>query len=145
MKALQDSTLNFTIDDIRRSMRYDIIVRYEPIQLGTWEDVQIIIERDGPVDPNGPCANSKPEYDRLWVQLPYHSRNSVAQPTVCLEKGKQYNVILQFRKFNSHMDTPTASILIDSVSMILRIHKINVQIYVCRQLEQIFFFLQDHC
>ncbi|XP_035719159.1 laminin subunit beta-1-like isoform X1 [Vespa mandarinia] len=115
MKALQDSTLNFTIDDIRRSMWYDIIVRYEPIQSGTWEDVQIIIERDEPVDLNGPCANSKPEYDRLWVQLPYNSRNSVAQPSVCLEKGKKYNVILQFRKFNSHVDTPTASILIDSI------------------------------
>lgn len=122
MKALQDSTLNFTIDGIRRSMWYDVIVRYEPVQSGTWEDVQIIIERDGPVDPNGLCANSKPEYDRLWVQLPYHSRNSVAQPFVCLEKDKQYNVIMQFGKFNSHIDTPTASILIDSVSLTLRIN-----------------------
>ncbi|KAI4494129.1 hypothetical protein M0802_009163 [Mischocyttarus mexicanus] len=124
MKALPDSTLNFTIDDIRRSMWYDIIVRYEPVQPGTWEDVQIIIERDRPVDPNGPCAQSKPEYDRLWVQLPYHARNSVAQPSVCLEKDKQYKVIMQFRKFNSHVDTPTASILIDSIIVKPRIDAI---------------------
>lgn len=115
MKALEGSILNFTIDDIRRSMWYDVIVRYEPVHPGVWEDVQIILERDSPPDPNGPCADWRPEYDRLWVQLPLRSRSAMAQPSICLEAGKRYNLLLQFRKFNSHVDTPLASILVDSV------------------------------
>jgi len=115
MKALEGSVLNFTIDDIRRSMWYDVIVRYEPVHPGVWEDVQVILERDSLPDPNGPCADWKPEYDHLWVQLPLRSRSAVAQPSVCLEAGKRYNLLLQFRKFNSHVDTPLASILVDSV------------------------------
>lgn len=115
MKALEGSVLNFTIDDIRRSMWYDVIVRYEPVHPGVWEQVQIILERDSLPDPNGPCADWRPEYDRLWVQLPLHSRSATAQPSICLEAGKRYNLLLQFRKFNSHVDTPLASILVDSV------------------------------
>ncbi|OAD54662.1 Laminin subunit beta-1 [Eufriesea mexicana] len=115
MKALEGSVLNFTIDDIRKSLWYDIIIRYEPIQVGSWENVQIIIERDGPVDPNGPCAEWRPEYDQLWAQLPLRSRSVVVQPSICLEAGKRYNVLLQFRKFNNHVDTPSASILVDSI------------------------------
>lgn len=115
MKALEGSVLNFTIDDIRRSMWYDVIVRYEPVHPGVWEDVQIILERDNPPDPNGPCADWRPEYDRLWAQLPLRSRSAMAQPSICLEAGKRYNLLLQFRKFNSHIDTPSASILVDSV------------------------------
>uniref|UniRef100_A0A348G671 Laminin subunit beta1 n=1 Tax=Odontomachus monticola TaxID=613454 RepID=A0A348G671_ODOMO len=115
MKVLEDSVLNFTIDDIRRSMWYDVIVRYEPVHHGAWNDVQIILERDGPPDPNGPCADWSPEYDRLWAQLPIRSRSTVAQPSVCLETGKRYNLVLQFRKFNGLTDTPSASILVDSI------------------------------
>jgi len=121
MKALEGSVLNFTIDDIRRSMWYDVIVRYEPIHPGVWEDVQIILERDSPPDPNGPCADWRPEQDRLRAQLPLRSRSATAQPAVCLEAGKRYNLLLQFRKFTSHMDTPSASILVDSVIYIILI------------------------
>ncbi|XP_014474368.1 PREDICTED: laminin subunit beta-1 [Dinoponera quadriceps] len=121
MKALEDSILNFTIDDIRRSMWYDVIVRYEPVHHGVWNDVQIILERDSPPDPNGPCADWTPEYDRLWAQLPIRSRSAVAQPSICLETGKRYNLVLQFRKFNGLPDTPSASILVDSVVLKPRI------------------------
>jgi len=116
MKALEGSVLNFTIDDIRRSMWYDVIVRYEPVHPGVWDDVQIILERDSPPDPNGPCADWRPEHDRLWAQLPLRSRSAVAQPFICLEAGKRYNLLLQFRKFNGHVDIPSASILVDSVT-----------------------------
>lgn len=115
MKALEGSMLNFTIDDVRKSLLYDIVIRYEPIQPGVWENVEIIIERNEPVDPEGPCADWKPEYDRLWAQLPVRSRSVVAQPSVCLEAGRRYNILLYFRKFNSLVDTPSASILVDSV------------------------------
>ncbi|XP_020296125.1 laminin subunit beta-1-like [Pseudomyrmex gracilis] len=113
MKALEGSMLNFTIDDIRRSMWYDVIIRYEPIYPGAWENVEIILERDSPPDSEGLCADRKT--DRLQAQLPLLSRSTIAQPSICLEAGKRYNLLLQFRNFNSHIDTPSASILVDSV------------------------------
>ena len=120
MKGLEGSTLNFTVGDIYRSMWYDIIVRYEPVHPGNWEDVQIVIERNEPVDPNGPCADWKPDNDRLWTQLPANSRSAVAIPSVCLEAGKQYTVLLTLRRFVGPTDTPSASILVDSVRKMLK-------------------------
>lgn len=124
MRVLEGSTLNFTIGDIRKSMEYDIIVRYEPVHPGVWEDVQIIVEREGPVDPDGPCAHWQPEDDRSWVQLPPNSRSAVSSSSVCLEAGKKYRILLQFKKFSSHMDTPSASILVDSIVLRPRIESI---------------------
>lgn len=117
MQAIEDSVLNFTVDDVQRTMWYDIIVRYEPKYPGTWDDAQIIIERDGPVDPDGPCADWRPEHDQLWVQLPTSQRSSVASPPVCLEAGKVYTVLLQLRKFAGPPESPTGTILIDSVGL----------------------------
>ncbi|XP_014221334.1 laminin subunit beta-1 isoform X1 [Trichogramma pretiosum] len=116
MQALEGSVLNFTIDNVKRSMWYDIIVRYEPKQhMGEWDDAQIAVERSEPIDPEGPCADWQPEYDKLWVQLSTSQRSSVAMPPVCLEAGKTYNVQLELRKFNGPADGPTPSILIDSI------------------------------
>uniref|UniRef100_A0ABD2X9T7 Laminin subunit beta-1 n=1 Tax=Trichogramma kaykai TaxID=54128 RepID=A0ABD2X9T7_9HYME len=116
MQALEGSVLNFTIDNVKRSMWYDIIVRYEPKQhMGEWDDAQIAVERSEPIDPEGPCADWQPEYDKLWVQLSTSQRSSVAMPPVCFEAGKTYNVQLELRKFNGPADGPTPSILIDSI------------------------------
>ena len=120
MQVLENSMLNFTIDDVRRSMWYDIVVRYEPKYGGTWDDAEIVIVRDGPPDPDGPCGpDYHPENDRLWVQLPTNQRSSVALPPVCLEAGKVYTVLLQIRKYAGPSDQPSASILIDSVSFFI--------------------------
>ncbi|XP_034940171.1 laminin subunit beta-1 isoform X2 [Chelonus insularis] len=125
MKALEGSTMNFTINDIRKSMWYDIIVRYEPVHPGVWEHVEIFIERDGPVDPDGPCADWRIDDDHLWVQLPDNSRSAVMTPAVCLEAGKVYKVLLTFRKFDPKGDpVPSAAILIDSIVLRPRIESI---------------------
>lgn len=105
MKALEGSVLNFTIDDIRRSMWYDVIVRYEPIHPGVWEDVQIILERDSPPDPNGPCADWRPEQDRLRAQLPLRSRSATAQPAVCLSSRHQVLVNCAVKNTNGIIAT----------------------------------------
>ena len=117
MKTSEGATMNFTVNDIRRSLWYDIVVRYESQQPGVWKDVEIIIERDGPVDPDGPCIYWRPEDDHLLVQLPHNSRSAVADPAVCLEAGKFYKIILQFNQFDGQVDSPTASILVDSVTL----------------------------
>ena len=35
-----------------------------------WKDVQVTVERPEPIDPNGPCGNSKPQDDVKSVSLP---------------------------------------------------------------------------
>ena len=115
MQALEGSVLNFTIDNVRKSLWYDILVRYEPKHYGSWDDAQMIIERDEPVDPNGPCADWYPDQDRLRVELPTNQRSSMASKPVCLEDGKTYTVLLELNKFNGPTDAGTPSVLVDSV------------------------------
>ncbi|XP_012252560.2 laminin subunit beta-1-like [Athalia rosae] len=120
MRAYEGSTLTFSVDDIPKTMEYDVVVRYEPEMPGAWEDVQILIERDGPVDPDGPCREWQPSDDRRLVQL-YPDRHSiVAIRNVCLEAGKRYTVHLNFKAFSARRDTPSASILVDSIALVPR-------------------------
>nr|CAD7401088.1 unnamed protein product [Timema cristinae] len=70
MRTFEDSKLEFIVDNIQTSMEYDIVIRYEPQLPGKWEDVRVIVERTGPVDQNGPCANSLPQDDIKITDLP---------------------------------------------------------------------------
>lgn len=115
VRVFEKSSLDFTIDDIMKSMEYDIVVRYEPEIGGVWENVQIVIERDGPVDADGPCANWRPSDDTLRLRLTPDMHSTVAIHNVCLESGKKYTVKLTFQAYNDRQETPQASILVDSV------------------------------
>ncbi|XP_063219684.1 laminin subunit beta-1 isoform X2 [Bacillus rossius redtenbacheri] len=124
MQMSENSDLEFTVDNIQTSMDYDIVVRYEPQLPGHWEDVQVVVERPGPVDQDGPCANSLPQDDVKRVSLPEGSRSVAVFPPVCLEAGKNYKIRLEFKHYRDQVDTPSASVLIDSVALIPRIESI---------------------
>lgn len=113
MKAFERSFIEFTVDDIKTSMDYEIVIRYEPQLPGTWEEVDVTLERPGPVDPNGPCNGQRD--DVMRVGLPSNSRSVTVSPPICLEAGRQYKVRLSFRRSNFDRDSPSASVLIDSV------------------------------
>ena len=57
---------------------------------------------------------------RRQVSLPSGARHAVVTPAVCLEAGKQYNLRLEFRSYDSSQDTPSASVLIDSITVVPR-------------------------
>lgn len=118
MKTNEGSNIDFIVDNIRTSMNYDLRMHYESNQPKTWDDVGITIVRPGPVDPNGPCAGMFPESDILRVQLPPHLRKVTAPHPICLEAGQTYNVRLDFNHYQRDRETPTASVLIDSVSIV---------------------------
>jgi len=101
---------------------------------GGWNDVKVIVKRPDPVDPEGPCAGITPEDDIKTVSLPsgnkficmlvkmlivciyvLGSRSVAVYPPACFEAGKPYQVVLQFRRHDPQIDSPTASILVDSV------------------------------
>ncbi|XP_048511148.1 laminin subunit beta-1-like [Athalia rosae] len=121
MRAFEGSSLEFVIDDVRKSMEYDVIVRYEPELPGLLEEADVSIRREEEVDPEGPCADWEPGYDELTVRIPANSRSAVAVPSVCLEEGKKYVVVLQFKKSFDRTSGPAASILVDSIVLMPRL------------------------
>ncbi|XP_055926474.1 laminin subunit beta-1-like [Argiope bruennichi] len=124
MRTFEGSHLEFDVTDIPQSLEYDIVIRYEPQLPGQWEEARVIIERPGPVEMNGPCANTIPQDDIKTVSLPSGQRYAVVYPPACLEKGKSYKVRLEFKHYDREIQTPSASVLVDSIAFIPRIDSI---------------------
>ena len=123
VRAVEDSSIEFTLDPVGQSMEYDVVIRYEPQLAGQWEDVRVILERPDAVDPDGPCANvgaaaGGTEISR--VSLPSGARHAVVYPPSCLEAGKRYKVRLEFKSYDTAQETPGASVLIDSITVVPR-------------------------
>uniref|UniRef100_A0A0P4W557 Laminin subunit beta-1 n=1 Tax=Scylla olivacea TaxID=85551 RepID=A0A0P4W557_SCYOL len=125
MRVFEGSYLEFDIENIETSMDYDFVIRYEPQFRGIWENVMVTIERPGPLDPNGPCANTRPTDDQMMINLPDSRRHVKLFPPVCLEAGKHYKVRIDFRRSNAHKDSPSASVLIDSIVLVPRVDSIS--------------------
>ncbi|KAH6921814.1 hypothetical protein HPB50_005331 [Hyalomma asiaticum] len=135
MQVHQDSYLEFDVPDIPTSMDYNIVFRYEPKLPQGWEEAIVTVDRPGPVDPNGPCANAILQDDRqvirfsagksmLFSELICSDRYVVVAPPVCLEKGRHYKVRVTFKQYDREVDTPSASILIDSMVLMPDINAI---------------------
>lgn len=118
MKTYENTGMEFEIDNVKTPMDYDIVIRYEPELNGDWENVEVVVERNEPVNPNGPCGNAILQDDVKSVRLPSTARAVKVHPPVCLEPGKKYKVHLKFYQFNNGTDNPSASILIDSIALI---------------------------
>lgn len=115
MKASEGSTIEFDINDIKTTALYDPVIRYEPLQNVDWDDAVLKIVRLKPIDATSLCSETRPEDDIKPFRLPVNSRSIVVAPPICFEAGEQYKVIIEFRRSQYGQDTPTASVLIDSV------------------------------
>lgn len=124
MRVYETNFLEFEVDNIQTSMEYDLVIRYEPQLPGRWEDVRVMVERPGAVDPFGPCANHNPSDDVLRTYLHSSNRHAVVKPPICLESNKSYKIRLEFRSYNPLVSTPSASLLIDSIALLPRIDQI---------------------
>lgn len=114
--------LTFTVDSVPQSMPYDVLVRYQTQARGDWEVARITLIRPDQIDPNGPCANSHPSYEeRVPFELSEYGTSVVALPSVCLERGKVYQVKLLFESHRQNENDPAAQILVDSISIIPQI------------------------
>ncbi|UYV80205.1 LAMB1 [Cordylochernes scorpioides] len=124
MRVQEGTHIEFDITDVPASMEYDIIIRYEPQLPGRWENVRIVLERPGPVDPSGPCAGTSAQEDVKTTTLPSGDRYVLVYSPSCLEKGKTYRIKLEFLHYNREVDTPSAFVLVDSIVLIPRVHSI---------------------
>lgn len=110
-------------------MNYDVVVRYSPQMKGDWEDIQTSVIRPDVYDPEGPCANSYPDYERdIHTTLSEYETSAVAMHDVCLETGKMYKIIVSFRRHDPYKDNGAAQILVDSVCLLFTI---DIEVITC--------------
>ncbi|XP_037816684.1 laminin subunit beta-1 [Lucilia sericata] len=131
IRVPENSELIITVDDIPRSMPYDVVIRYQSTSRGDWEDAFITLIRPDEVDPEGDCAAAVPPgssvYEsRVPFYLPDRERQVIALREVCLEAGKIYKFKIHFERRRHNEDNPTATIMIDSLTLIPRIELTSV-------------------
>ncbi|XP_041973348.1 laminin subunit beta-1 [Aricia agestis] len=124
MKVPESSTLVFRINDLKRSMDYNVLIRYEPQSNINWEEATIIVKRPYPIDPDSPCANVRPEDDTIYTTLPANSRSVLVQPAVCLEKDKEVEIRIYLGKQDRRSPNSRATVLIDSIVLVPSIDSI---------------------
>lgn len=108
--------MSFTVDNVPKTMNYDVQIRYSPQIRGNWEDVRISLIRPDAVGQDNECANINPweEQEKSLTMNEYES-SVVALHDLCLEEGKTYKFIVSFHRQSGHEANPKAQILIDSV------------------------------
>ncbi|XP_073827458.1 laminin subunit beta-1 [Musca autumnalis] len=131
IRVPENSELVMIVDDIPRSMPYDVLIRYQSTSRGDWEDAYITLIRPDEVDPEGDCADLVPPGSSVYesrVPFVLHDRDRqvIAMREVCLEAGKKYNFKIHFERRRHNEDNPTSTILIDSLTLIPRIELTSI-------------------
>ncbi|CAI4221000.1 unnamed protein product [Auanema sp. JU1783] len=108
--------LQFDVDNLQISQPYNIILRYDTARdpIG-WENVQITVSRPDSPDSSGRCADSDPSNDFLIARLHPGGRYVEVRPAVCLEKGVNYQVLVQFGEKRTGVPDRSAFGLVDSL------------------------------
>ncbi|BES91346.1 LamNT [Nesidiocoris tenuis] len=117
MRVYDTSTLEFEIDDLPKSMNYQMIVRYDKVpRHGTVECTATIERIDGMDDT---CSNASPT-EVYKYQLQSGSIYAISDDStpLCLEEGKLYKVTLTFKTDYNQVDSTPSPILIDSIVLI---------------------------
>ncbi|XP_068627747.1 laminin subunit beta-1 [Battus philenor] len=118
MKIPESSTLVFKVNNLKTSMNYNVLIRYEPQAPANWEEATIYVRRPLPVDIDSPCANVQPEDDTINTYLPASQRSYLVKPAVCLEKDKETEIRIYLGRQDGHSFNSRASILIDSIVLL---------------------------
>ncbi|CAG0885936.1 unnamed protein product [Cyprideis torosa] len=118
MRVFEGSKLTFKVDDIQSDLNYDLVLRYVPGQPSdpSWEDVLVRVRPS--TLPRGKCAGTGEEERRLTLRQ--GGTYEVAYPPLCLERGIDYEVTVEFRQQRPGGGGPGASVLIDSLALIPR-------------------------
>uniref|UniRef100_T1GDC8 Laminin EGF-like domain-containing protein n=1 Tax=Megaselia scalaris TaxID=36166 RepID=T1GDC8_MEGSC len=119
------SEVEFTVDDIPKTMTYDVQIKYMTQSPGQISDTYITLIRPETYEYSSEsaiCSPNEPQYEqRVPLNLPDNQRQVVALSDVCLEKGKTYRVRLHFERFRGPQDENSGVILVDSLNIIPKI------------------------
>ncbi|XP_037091485.1 laminin subunit beta-1-like isoform X2 [Pollicipes pollicipes] len=128
VRVFENSHVEFDVDNVERSLDYDLVIRYEPQSAATWDNVQVTVIRDpeDPIDPAGQCGAYRPESDRQQLVLPSDRRYITGYPPLCLEQGKHYKIRIEFLPFNQPDPSRNVGTLIDSIALIPRVTEVPI-------------------
>uniref|UniRef100_A0A8C4QXA4 Laminin, beta 2 (laminin S) n=1 Tax=Eptatretus burgeri TaxID=7764 RepID=A0A8C4QXA4_EPTBU len=121
VRVPEGGQLKFIINNVPKSMDYDILIRYEPRFPEVWEEMVVSVSRPRGIPTHSPCGNTIPADDVLTVSLPPGSRYVVLPQAVCLEQGVTYTVQAEFKRYSSRESVDSPHILVDSL-VLLPVH-----------------------
>ncbi|XP_055695879.1 laminin subunit beta-1 [Lutzomyia longipalpis] len=122
VRVPERTELVFVVDDIPRTMSYNVLIRYSTQTPGDWEIGTITVLRPDEYDPDGSCPQAHPSYEtRRPIVLPEHQSSVVGLEDVCLERGKVYKFKIHFERHNHAEDNAAAQIFIDSIVLVPQI------------------------
>jgi laminin, beta 1 len=127
MKVYEGSDMIFTLDNIPKTMNYDVQLRYLPQIKGPWEDVRVSLLRPDNAEPGSDCYNANPlDENERRLRLDEYDSKVIALQDLCLEQGKVYKFIVSFHRQSPYEANPKSQILIDSVALIPRIEVTSI-------------------
>ena len=60
MKVYEGGDVSFTVDNVPKTMSYDVQIRYSPQIRGNWDDIRISVIRPDVVGQDSDCYNINP-------------------------------------------------------------------------------------
>ncbi|XP_077998074.1 laminin subunit beta-1-like [Glandiceps talaboti] len=118
MRIREGGSVEFRIDNIPNSMEYDVVLRYEPQLPETWEDVRVTVTRPTAIPTSSVCGNTIPQDDLLATSLLPGQRYRILSTPICLERGNQYTIRVDFNRYHNGAPTPGAQVLFDSLVLV---------------------------
>lgn len=117
-------TLRFYIYNFPRSMEYNLMIRYEPQLPDEWEQVDVFLERPTTGYPSAHCTST--DNDEQSVSLHPGSRYVVVPDPLCLEKGQNYTVKIDFPLYSSYSYHSAPHTLVDSIVLLPVVQDLEV-------------------
>jgi len=121
----EDNSITFYVRDLPTSMNYNLVLRYQTNMPEGWDYVEVKIDRpnSGNIPTSSPCGNTMPDDDSWTVSLPGPPATHHSLGIICLEKGYEYRVTVDFKRYQhrrpQHNDGDAIpDILVDSLVVV---------------------------
>ncbi|XP_030667648.1 laminin subunit beta-2 isoform X1 [Nomascus leucogenys] len=125
VRLQEGQTLEFLVASVPKAMDYDLLLRLEPQVPEQWAELELTVQRPGPVPAHSLCGHLVPKDDRIQGTLQPHARYMMFPNPVCLEPGISYKLHLKLVRTggSAQPETPYSGpgLLIDSLVLLPRV------------------------
>ncbi|ESN99117.1 hypothetical protein HELRODRAFT_107164 [Helobdella robusta] len=118
MRVYEGSSIDFHVKGIPYSTHYDVIVRYETPDQGTWHDVTLYVMRSEPTKLGTHCGNVIHTDQNAPVEISDRFRHYILIHSTCLEQGSEHKIRINFNKFSPYETSPDKFVLVDSIVLV---------------------------
>lgn len=124
VRLREGQALEFLVASVPKAMDYDLLLRLEPQVPEQWAELELTVQRPGPVPAHSLCGHVLPKDDRIQGTLQPHTRYMVFPNPVCLEPAVSYKLHLKLVRTggSAQPETPYSGpgLLIDSLVLLPR-------------------------